>query len=153
MSADIVQNWIITVNLIVTTIVTFYLYFKSKTDNKKNALDSQLLELQRLAFENPYLENENYTNEWNMLREKYVNKEQNWDVDKFLRYDAYTEMLFNYVEMSLMVYKTEEDLLKYVDFKSWIRIHTQNWQNPLQAHINREVYGDKMCDMIDKWLK
>lgn len=153
MSADIVQNWIITINLIVTTIVTFYLYFKSKTDNKKNALDSQLLELQRLAFENPYLENENYTNEWNMLREKYVNKEQNWDVDKFLRYDAYTEMLFNYVEMSLMVYKTEEDLLKYVDFKSWIRNHTQNWQNPLQAHINREVYGDKMCDMIDKWLK
>lgn len=153
MSADIVQNWIITINLIVTTIVTFYLYFKSKTDNKKNALDSQLLELQRLAFENPYLENENYTNEWNMLREKYVNKEQNWDVDKFLRYDAYTEMLFNYVEMSLKVYKTEEDLLKYVDFKSWIRNHTQNWQNPLQAHINREVYGDKMCDMIDKWLK
>lgn len=153
MNADEVQNWIITINLIITTIVTFYLYFKSKTDNQKNTLDSQLIELQRLAFENPYLENENYTNEWNMLREKYVNKEQDWDVDKFLRYDAYTEMIFNYVEMSLKVYKTEEKLLKYVDFKSWIRNHTQNWQNPLQAHINREVYDDKMCDMIDKWLK
>lgn len=153
MNADEVQNWIITINLIVTTIVTFYLYFKSKTDNQKNTLDSQLIELQRLAFENPYLENENYTNEWNTLREKYVNKEQDWDVDKFLRYDAYTEMIFNYVEMSLKVYKTEEKLLKYVDFKSWIRTHTQNWQNPLQAHINREVYDDKMCDMIDKWLK
>ena len=50
-------------------------------------------------------------------------------------------------------YKTEKKLLNYVDFKSWLRIHAKCWQNPLQEHSNREVYGDKLCDMVDRWLK
>lgn len=149
-----IQNWLIVLNLIVTTIITWLLYTKSKKETRKNLLNSQLLELQRLSFENPFLENEEYTKQWNILREKYIDKKYNeFDVKEFLKYDVYTEMIFNFIEISLEIYTTEKELLNYVDFKSWVRTHSLCWRNPLKEHSNRDVYSEKMCNFIDKWLK
>ena len=125
----------------------------SKEEKQKDFLNMQLIEIQRMSFYDPFVENPNYTVQWNILKNKFNNKDNDLDINSFLKYDVYTEMIYNFIEMSLKVYKTEEDLLNYIDFKSWVRNHAQNWKNPLQAHSNREVYGDKMCDMIDKWLK
>lgn len=154
MSAQEIQNWLVAVSLFVTTIVTIALQLISNRNNQKEFLDKQLIELQRLSFYDPFVEDINYTHQWDSFREQYNNNYlQQEDLNRFLKYDVYTEMLFNFIEISLKVYKTEKKLLKYVDFKSWIRTHSECWKNPLQPHSNREVYGDKMCDMVDKWLK
>lgn len=154
MSAEEIQNWLVAVSLLVTTIVTIALQLISNRNNQKEFLDKQLIELQRLSFYDPFVEDINYTHQWNYFKEQYNNNGLSQeDLNRFLKYDIYTEMLFNFIEMSLKVYKTEKRLLKYVDFKSWVRTHAECWKNPLEAHSNREVYGDKMCDMIDKWLK
>lgn len=162
---DAIQSFIMFVALCFTGWQTWFLHNKSKEETRrlfeisaeekqKDFLDSQLIELQRMSFYDPFVENENYTQQWNDLRERYIRGDlHNTELDNFLKYDVYTEMLYNFIEMSLKVYRTSENLLNYVDFKSWLRIHKQNWQKPLKEYSNREVYGDKMCDMIDKWLK
>lgn len=149
-----IQNWLIAITLVVTTIVTVIIQIQANMNEKKNRLNQQLFELQKLSFEYPHVENEDYTNQWVDLKEKYKNgllKENG--LSDFLKYDVYTEILYNFIQMSLNVYKNEKELLKFVDFKSWVRTHGQNWANPLIEHSNRDVYGNKMSDMIDKWLK
>lgn len=154
MTTTATQNWIMLVSLLVTMGTTIFLQIKSNNNTQKEFLDKQLQEIQRLSFYDPFVENENYTNSWVLNKELYNRKElNNEDLNNFLKYDVYTEMIFNFLEMSFKFYKTEKKLLNYVDFKSWLRIHAKCWQNPLQEHSNREVYGDKLCDMVDRWLK
>ena len=154
MNTTATQNWIMLVSLLVTMGTTIFLQVKSNNNTQKEFLDKQLQEIQRLSFYDPFVENENYTNSWVLNKELYNRKElNNEDLNNFLKYDVYTEMIFNFLEMSFKFYKTEKKLLNYVDFKSWLRIHAKCWQNPLQEHSNREVYGDKLCDMVDRWLK
>lgn len=154
MEAAVIQNWLITISLIVTTVVTIVLQIISNNNNKKEFLDKQLIELQRLSFYDPFVENEKFTKKWLEYKMKYENDTIN-DTEKnqFLKYDVYAEMLFNFLEMSCKVYKKEKDLLNYIDFKSWLRTHSECWKNPLQAHSNRDVYGKRICDMVDDWLK
>lgn len=162
---DAIQSFIMFVALCFTGWQTWFLHNKSKEETRrlfkisaeekqKDFLNSQLIELQRMSFYDPFVENEKYTQQWNDLRERYIRGDlHDTELDNFLKYDVYTEMLYNFIEMSLKVYRTSENLLNYVDFKSWVRTHKQNWQKPLKEYSNREVYGDKMCDIIDKWLK
>lgn len=154
MSANEIQNWLIAISFVITTFVTIILQCISNKNNQKEFLDKQLIELQRMSFYDPFVEDEQFTKRWNQLKDGY-NKETLGENDKqcFLKYDVYTEMLFNFLEMSCKVYKNEDDLLNYIDFKSWLRTHSECWKNPLQAHSNREVYGKRICDMVDDWLK
>ena len=154
MSAEIVQNWLIAISFVVSTIVTIVIQVRVNTNNKKALLNQQLFEIQRLAFNYPHVDNKDYTTQWSDLKVKYkhgILKDRG--LDDFLKYDVYTEMIYNLIEMSMQVYKKEKDLLNYIDFKSWLRVHAQNWKNPLEEHSNRDVYGNKMCDMIDNWIK
>ena len=117
-------------NIIVTRNLSIQTQKDVSKEKQKTFLDQQLFELQRLSFYDPFVE----------------------DKKQFLKYDIYTEMIFNFMRQSLDFYKNEDDLLNYVDFKSWIRDHHLCWKNPLQEHSNREVYGEDMWEIIDKWL-
>ena len=130
------------------------LRFQTKAIQHKEFLDKQLIELQRISFYDPFLEDENFTNQWNQMKVNYKSGSlEQRDKEKFLKYDVYTEMLFNFIERSFSVYKNEKKLLNYVDFKSWVRTHQQCWKNPLQEHSNREVYGKDMYYMVEDWLR
>lgn len=141
-------------NIILTTKITLETFDKSNKDKQKSFLDQQLFELQRLSFYDSFVEDLNFINNWNILKEQYLsNNISEEEKQKFLKYDVYTEMLFNYLRMSLDFYKNEDALLKYVDFKNWIRDHKLCWENPIHEHSNREVYGKDMYDMVEDWLR
>lgn len=57
-----IQNWLIFANLVITTIVTICLQVKSNNNNKKDTLDQQLIEIQRISFYDPYVEDMQFTN-------------------------------------------------------------------------------------------
>lgn len=154
MNADVIQNWLVASSLAVTTIVTIVIQIRTTQNNQKEFLDKQLIELQRISFYDPFLEDENFTNQWNQMKVNYKSGSlEQRDKEKFLKYDVYTEMLFNFIERSFSIYKNEKKLLNYVDFKSWVRTHQQCWKNPLQEHSNREVYGKDMYYMVEDWLR
>jgi predicted nucleotidyltransferase len=45
------------------------------------------------------------------------------------------------------------DIDLFIDFKSWARTHKIWWNNPLEAHSNRDTYGNDLSDILDKWMK
>lgn len=151
--SDKFETIVLIINLIITSAISLYTFFSVNKDKKRSFLDQQLFELQKLSFYDAFVEDENYTKTWNDLKEKYQNNKLEGDNKRdFLKYDVYTEMLFNYLRQSLDFYKNETDLLNYVDFKSWIRNHKECWKNPLHEHSNVEVYGEDMWRLVEKWL-
>lgn len=153
-SPTIIQNWILVLTIIVSTFSAFWINRNSNINLKKDRLNSILLEIQRLSFSDPFVEDNSYTRQWNKLKDDYQNNRlPEQQKHKLLKYDVYTEMIYNYMELALKVYKTEKELLEYVDFKSWVSTHALNWKNPLKENSNQEVYSKYMCKMIDKWLK
>ncbi len=154
MCAQEIQNWLIATSIFVSAGTTFYLQCKAEKSRRKAELDRQLIELQNLAVRYPFLEDGTYADKWDEQRENMLSGNLPLEErDKFLQYDAYTELLFNYVSRCLNYYRKEKKLLEYVDFKGWLRPHKKCWEKPLQEHSNREVYGDRVADMIDRWMK
>lgn len=139
---------------LVAVVVTFMIYRLTQKSAKEMYLYDRLRELQMLVMKYPYLEDENFTKRWNTLKKKIKNNTITDDErEKFLRYDSYTEMLFNYVVFVFEYYKTEEKVLNFVAFKEWIRPHKLCWDNPIIPHSNRDTYGERICDIVDKWIK
>lgn len=147
-----VQNWLIIINLIVTGVITWSIWWRTERSRQRIFLDNQLIKLQELSLRYPFLEDEKFTAKWDNMREDYENGNCT-EKDKFLMYDVYTEMLFNFVFQSSEYFRTEEKLIEYVNFKSWIRNHALCWSNPLAAHCNRDTFGNRFCDMIDRWIR
>ena len=84
-----IQNWIMIVNIILSTCIAFWLNYKSKKDTLESSLYSELLEIQRYSLYDTFLEDKNYTKQWDTLKERYEKNELNGDeTNKFLRYDA-----------------------------------------------------------------
>lgn len=160
-------DWILITNIVLTSSLTIYLQIKQKQDARKEYLDKKLLELQRIAFEHPYVEDDDYTYKWDNLKSQYIKKELSAsNREKFLKYDGYTEILFNLLSETYAFYKpknflysksckiqkTEKKMLEYIAFKPWIRRHLQCWKNPLFPHDNRDTYGDEICEIVNKWI-
>lgn len=152
-----ITNWIAIVSAVasfIAIVVTVIIYRLTQKSAKEMYLYDRLRELQMLTMKYPYLEDENFTKRWNTLKKKIKNNTiTNDEREKFLRYDSYTEMLFNYVAFVFEYYKTEEKVLNFVAFKEWIRPHKLCWENPIIPHSNRDIYGKIICDIIDKWIK
>lgn len=150
---DSIQSFIMFIGIIFAGWQTWKLDKLSKEESKKNFLNNKLFELQRLAFYDPYLEDETFTKRWDEMKAKYLNNELNDDeLNKFIKYDIYTEMLFNFVFESLEVYKTREKLENFVEFKSWLNIHKYCWRSPLETNSNKDVYKDKMFNIVNSWI-
>ncbi len=117
-------------------------------------IQKKLYDLQKLAFQYPYLEDTFFISNWKKFRsqyKKYIQKIP--DKDKYLQYEYYCEMLFNFVAESLDFYKTESNMLKHIAFKEWVRPHQDWWEQPLEEHSNHDIYDPKMTTMIDRWMK
>lgn len=152
-----IANWIAVSSAIfsfIAIIVTVIIYRLTQKSAKEIYLYDRLRELQMLTVKYTFLEDEQFIGQWNDLKEKIENNNISADErEKFLRYDSYTEMLFNYVVFVFEYYETEEKVLNFVAFKEWLRPHKLCWENPTKTHSNRDIYDEQICNTIDKWLK
>ena len=97
MDAITAQNWIMTASLVITMATTIVLQIKSSKESQKTFLDKQLFELQRMSLYDPFMEDKKYTSKWNDFKLDYQNdKLSDAEQHKFLKYEVYTEMLFNF---------------------------------------------------------
>lgn len=135
-----IGDWILITNIVVTSGITIFLQIKQKRENRKEYLDKKLMELERISLDYPYMEDVNYTCQWDKYKDKYTKGMLSpSECDKLLKYDVYTEMLFNLLSETYTFYesknllyskfhrvqKTERRMLNHIAFKPWIRRHTQ----------------------------
>lgn len=151
------KTFILAASLIVSNGVTIFLYLKSKMHAVDEKIEEKLFKLQNIALNNPFLEDERFAKGWIKFKNEY-NESNKDDYDynsnmKYLQYDQYCEMLFNFISEIHTHYPSEEKILNKIDFKSWIRVHSLWWKKPLLEHSNHDIYEKPFSSMIDSWLK
>jgi len=153
---------ILATSLIVSNGVSIWLYLKNKKltealyiDSKQKErikdLHDKLFQIQTVSLDYPYLEDNKFIDGWYDFKKKYHNNEDVLEdiKNKYLRYEQYCEMIFNLTSDAYKINCLDNE----IEFKSWARIHKEWWISPLEEHSNRDVYGDQLSDIIDKWIK
>lgn len=118
----------------------------SKKKEKEEKLQEELNALLELTVQYPYLEHPTITEHWIENKDKAL--------PRFMRYDQFCNLLFNHLSHVYNFYEGNVNKIEnFVDVKSWVRLHEQNWKSPLIRHENRDAYDKDFRDFIDDYLK
>ena len=126
----------------VATTVTFLINRRSDIKN----LNDQLDDIIKIAIQYPYLESPSFTQTWN--------ENKNNDDERYLRYENYCTLLFNYLERLCKFYKFDKSKInKFMNVKDWVRLHKDCWQNPSIPFENTDGYCDEFKKLVESYLK
>ncbi|GAA5104363.1 hypothetical protein GCM10023211_01870 [Orbus sasakiae] len=156
MSSENIRIIVLIISILLSNGFSLFFYLKNKRSSKEGKINDNLFKLQGIALEYPYLEDKRFISGWEYFREKYSKVNQiDFDADKkYLQYEQYCEMLFNFMSDSFYYYKQKETkLLKEIDFKSWAKKHQSWWHKPLVDNSNYETYEKSFSKMIDSWIE
>ena len=99
----------------------------------------------KISIEYPYLENEDFIIEWSNEH----NKEK--DNEKYMRYEAYYTLVFNFLEKVCSYYNyNQKKIYKYINLKEWVRLHKLAWEGDLYNNI--DSYSEKLKKIINNIL-
>ena len=122
--------------------ITLDLY---KSERKEKLFDD-LDKILGIGIEYPYLESREFTSKWNSYR--------GTDDEKYLRYDMYCNLIFNYLGRVFIHFeKDKKKIEEFLEVKSWVRTHKYNWQNPTDENENIDAYGEDFRAFINSYLK
>jgi len=121
--------------------ITLDLYRKEK----KEKLVDELNKILQIGIEYPYLETKNFTNKWNEFK--------NSDEEKYMRYDMYCNLLFNFIHHVCEYFNYDKEQIEsFIDVKTWLRTHRQNWLSPLDENENIDGYDEEFRKFINSYL-
>ena len=130
------------VSALTSTCVTLWI----ASSNKKKNLDDQLDAILKIALQYPYLENSHFTSSWK--------PENSFDDEKYMRYDIYCNLLFNFLSRICDYHKYDKNRIEnYITIKDWVRHHGEFWKNPVNRYENVDSYDREFVDLINSYLK
>ena len=147
MTPETIQFWgtafaaISAIAAAISSYQTLSLYKKEKREK----LVERLNKILEIGIEYPYLESKEFTSKWNQFRLS--------DKEEYLRYDMYCNLIFNF--LNDVWQKCENDKQKvedFVDIKSWIRLHKNNWLNPVEENENIDGYSLEFRNFINSYI-
>lgn len=154
MSTEKIQLWGIIISAISAIAAAVSAIYSAKSSNttlslykkeKKEKLNDKLNKILEIGIEYPYFENKNFTSRWTEYRQT--------DNEQYLRYDMYCNLLFNYLHDVWEYFDHDKDKVEeFVDIKTWIRIHKDNWLYPIDENENIDGYDQKFRLFINNYL-
>lgn len=131
--------------LISSGIATSVTLLINRGNSLKN-LNDQLDNILKISIQYPYLENPAFTTTWN--------ENKNSIDDKYLRYDNYCNLVFNYMERLCKYYNFNESKIQnHINIKDWIRVHRQCWINPSIPYENADGYSKELKKLLTHFLQ
>ena len=129
---------------LVSGLVSFLVFWFSARSQERSELHSELLQINSLGIEYPYLEDEEFCNGWNDNR----GEEEYW------RYDWYCCIVFNFCERAWRHFKNREKILKFVDVGEYANTHRVWWQHLKASGKVETCYTDKeFRDFINSLIR
>ncbi len=126
-------------------VVSAYLSYRFKKEDGKAELEKELNRILEIGVQYPHFEYKPFTSDWLSHRGK--------DDEIYLRYDIYCNMIYNFLHHVFEYYDGDKRKIEgYVDVKSWIRLHKQNWQYPADDNENIDGYDEPFRQFINSYL-
>lgn len=125
--------------------VSAYLSYRFKLNDGKMELERELNRILEIGVQYPHLEYAPFTKDWVCHRGK--------DDEKYLRYDIYCNLIYNFLHHVYEYYDGDKKKIEsYVDVKSWIRLHKENWLNPTDENENIDGYDEQFRQFVNSYL-
>lgn len=126
--------------------ISAYLAYRFKRADGKAELEKELDRILEIGIQYPRFEYEPFTSDWVNHRGE--------DNDIYLRYDIYCNLLFNFLHHVFEYYDGKKEKIEnYVDVRTWIRMHRQNWEHPIADNENVDGYDQPFRDFINSYLR
>jgi hypothetical protein len=130
---------------VISSCVATFVALQINNKNARKALNEQLDGIIKIAIQYPYLESTNFANSWNANRDSQD--------EKYLRYDNYCNLVFNYLSRISEHYNfNKKKIENHLNVKDWIRVHQQCWQNPSTPYENADGYSSEFKKFINTYL-
>ena len=144
-----------------------YFSYKIAKVTQKEKLDRDLDDLLKINLQYPNFELKQFTYKWKRNKAdienlKYPNFElkqftSKWDRNtadiEYLRYDVYCNLIYNYISRIFEFYNGDKKKVEeFVDVRSWIRNHKENWNNPIELYENVEGYSEDFRKFINSYF-
>lgn len=117
--------------------------------NKKLKIDSlkdRLNHLLEIAVQYPYVESQPFIDKWI--------DEKNSDDIRYMRYDMFCNLLFNYLAELYEFYDGNKTKIEaFCDIKTWVRMHKLNWQHPNDPNENIDGYSKEFREFINSYIQ
>ena len=114
--------------------------------NAQKTLDDQLDSLLKIAVQYPYLESDAFASAWTSKYDPHD--------EKYLRYEHYCTLLFNYLSRVSKHYKYKVKKIEdYIAIKTWIRCHSAYWRDPTDSYGTVDEYDKPFVDLVESYLK
>jgi hypothetical protein len=112
---------------------------------KRRSLEDQLDSILKISIQFPYLENPKFTQTWNDQKES--------NDEKYLRYENYCTLIFNFLERLCEFYKYDlKKIETFMNVRDWVRLHKDCWKNPTIPFENSDGYKNKFKKIVDNYL-
>ena len=129
----------------VVAIVSAFLAYRFKRADGKAELEKELNRILEISIQYPHFEYQPFTNDWDNHRGK--------DDIIYLRYDIYCNLLFNFLHHVYEYYGGDRKKIEdYVDVRTWIRLHRQNWLHPVDENENIDGYDQPFRTFVNSYL-
>lgn len=140
------KDWLPTITAAILAGMQWYWNNQLKRRDEEVDLHKRLESILQLTITYPYLEDESITKHWN--------ENMNSDSEKFMRYDQFCNILFNYLEDVYKFYNGDvEKIESFLDVRSWINLHKQIWKNPKFPGENTYGYCREFRDFLNSYLE
>lgn len=131
--------------LLSSAIATSVTLLINRGNSLKN-LSDQLDNILKISIQYPYLENPAFTATWN--------DNKNSVDEKYLRYDNYCNLVFNYMERLCKYYNFNENKIQnHINIRVWIRVHKQCWTSPSTPYENADGYSKELKKLLKHFLQ
>lgn len=142
------------IQTIITTAISTFITLKINRINKKNTLLDELRNIMKYSMEYPFLENEYFTNQYEIMYnfcKKHDIAVYDYKIEiinRYYQYEIYCEIIFNHISKICDFYKfTENKINKFLDVYVWIKTYSQYWYNIQNHKESVDAYGKKICQL------
>lgn len=131
---------------IISFLVCKWQLSRQNISSEEARLNSELTNILKIQIEYPYLENKQFTNDWNSNK---VMKNDEKQLD-YQRYDSYCCMIFNFISQIYELYNgNNAKINNFFAVEEEVNIHKKWWQSPLNPRDNIEGYVGGFRDYIN----
>lgn len=133
------------ISTIIASLIAIVVNYISRRNSSKLELEKELHQIIKYSFDYPYLENEAFISKWN--------QNKNSDEERYLRYDIFCNLIFNYLEKLAKFHNYESKKIQNdVNARDWVRAHKDAWLNPVSTFENADGYCDKFKSLMNSYL-
>lgn len=142
---------------IIALLINIYLFYLNKRTTVQSSINQRLAEIQKIAIDKPYLEDENFIKNWDSFiffyKDNTAKIKMNDNYKKFMIYEQYCEMIYNLLHTQYEhCFGDVKKMNQNIAFKEWVIQHKLWFKESIYSSKNQQDSFDDFEMILNYWI-